>query len=289
VGVFALSGPVAGEALAAGVRHLETLGFRVLLAPNLRRREGYLAGADEERVAGLEWLLDQGAAVLLGARGGYGATRVLPVLPWDRLAAWGGWIVGFSDVTALHAAAASRFPRATLLGPMVTTLTHHAPSASMLVGWLYGQPPARLFDLAPGQVVRGGAVTGISLGGTLSILAALVGTPYEPDYAGGVLFLEDVGEPGYRLDRLLTQLRLSSRLAQVRAIVAGRLSRCGRGEPGWRERWRELLAEAAPQAVIVEGVAFGHGRRHVTIPLGAEVTVDTSSGEIGWGGPSWPR
>jgi muramoyltetrapeptide carboxypeptidase len=289
VGVFALSGPVAAETLAAGVSRLEELGFRALVAPNASARHGYLAGSDDERLAGLEWLLGEGAAVLLAARGGYGVTRVLPALPWERLAAWQGWIVGFSDVTALHAAAASRFPRATLLGPMATTLLRHAPSAGTLVDWLRGRAPARLFAVGAAEVVRGGAVEGVSLGGTLSMLASLVGTPFEPDYADGVLFLEDVGEPGYRLDRLLTQLRLSSRLARVRAIVAGRLSRCGRGEPGWRGRWRELLAESAPQAVIVEGVGFGHGGRHVTVPLGVTVTVDTRAGEIRWGGSSWPR
>ncbi|MGE5236918.1 MAG: S66 peptidase family protein [Acidobacteriota bacterium] len=289
VGVFSLSGPVAAERLAAGVRRLEEAGFRVLQAPNLRMRDAYLAGGDAERVAGLEWLLDRGVEVLLAARGGYGAMRVLPALPWARLASWSGWIVGFSDITAIHAAAGSRFPRATLLGPMAATLPRHPGSTGLLFDWLHGRAPERLFDLADGNVVRPGSASGLAIGGTLSILASLIGTGYEPEYSGAVLFLEDVGEPTFRLDRLLTQLRLSSRLARVEAIVAGRLSRCGRGEAGWRERWRALLAEAAPRAVIVEGVPFGHGSRHVTVPLGVEVALDTRSGTITWGGSPWRR
>jgi muramoyltetrapeptide carboxypeptidase len=123
------------------------------------------------------------------------------------------------------------------------------------------------------------------VGGNLALLAALAGTPSAPDCDGGVLFLEDVNEPLYRLDRQLTQLSQSSRLARVSAIVAGRFLGCGAGEPHFRDRLRALLAEAAPPgAVVVEGVPFGHGTVNVPFPIGVEVTVDTEGGVIGWGG-----
>ena len=139
--------------------------------------------------------------------------------------------------------------------------------------------------VGPAQVVRGGKASGRSVGGTLSILAALTGTPYEPDYDGAVLFVEDVGEPLYRLDRLLTQLRLSSRLGKVRAVLSGRLEQCGTGERGWRARWRELLDEVAPSgAVVVEGLPFGHGAVNTPFSLGVEVVVDTARGELAVGG-----
>jgi muramoyltetrapeptide carboxypeptidase len=243
-----------------------------------------LAGSDRERLDGIVWLIDHGVHALVGARGGYGAMRLLPDLPWGRLASWQGWVVGFSDVTALHAALATRFPRATLHGPMVASLPRDARGAGLLVDWLGGHSPHTLFDLEEKHVLRPGVVRGVSAGGTLAVLAALAGTPFEPDYEGCVLFLEDVGEPLYRLDRLLTQLRLSSRLGRARAVVAGRLARCGRGEAKWRDRWRELLLEAAPDAVVVEGPAFGHGGVNVPFPLGVEVEVDTIRGEIVWGG-----
>ncbi len=255
------------------------------MAPNIGQRTGYLAGADEERVAGLGSLLDSDVDVILAARGGYGITRILPGLPWKELARWGGWLVGFSDVTALHAAAGSRFPRATLHGPMGTTLARHGPSSERLFAWWRGTAPRSLFRLSPGQVLRAGSARGVAVGGNLSVLAALVGTAYEPDYSGAVLFVEDVGEPLYRLDRLLTQLRQSSRLATVKAVIAGRLASCGRGEVGWRERWRSLLAEAAPPtAVVLEGLPFGHGAANTPVPLGVEVAVDTAVGEITLGG-----
>ncbi|MEW6339013.1 MAG: S66 peptidase family protein [Acidobacteriota bacterium] len=284
IGVFALSGPVAAERLAAGVRRLEDEGFEVELAPNLALHARYLAGTDGERVAGLEWLLERGVDALVAARGGYGAMRVLPSVPWDRLSRWGGWVVGFSDVTVLHAAAAGTYPFATLLGPMMTTLVRHEDSARRMLAWMRGEAPPFLSRVTPSQVVRGGTACGVAIGGTLSLLASLVGTPYDYDYDRAVLFVEEVGESLYRLDRLLTHLRLSSRLERVQAIVSGRLIGCSRGEVGWRDEWRRLLAEAAPQAVVVEGLPFGHGSRNLSIPLGVEVTVDTVSGAITVGG-----
>jgi muramoyltetrapeptide carboxypeptidase len=285
VGVFALSGPPDAAALAVGIRRLEAAGFEVVRATNLGDRDAYLAGSDDARAAGVAGLLDAGVDALLAARGGYGALRALPLLPWRRLREWGGWLVGYSDVTAVHAAAAVHALPATAHGPMTTTLARHAPSAERLLALLGGRAPQRLFRVPPARVVRPGVVRGVAAGGNLSVLAALAGTPFEPDLDGAVLFVEEVGEPGYRLDRLLTQLRLSSRLDSVKALIAGRLSRCGRGEPGWRERWRRLLDEAAPPgAVVIEGMPFGHGAANLSFPLGVEVSVDTGRGEISWEG-----
>jgi len=272
-------------ALAGGVAWLESAGFGVVAAGPRGQRGAYMAGTDEERAAAIHELLDRGVRALVAARGGYGVMRLLPLLDWDRLAAWGGWVVGFSDVTALHAALATRAPFATLHGPLAATLRHHRRSSALLVDWLAGRPPRRLFSFGPQRVVRAGRARGIAVGGNLSLLAALVGTPWEPSYDDAVLFVEDVNEPGYSIDRLLTQLRLSSRLGRVRAVVAGRMVRCGLGEAGWRARWRELLAEAAPNAaVIVDGLPFGHGVANVPIPLGVEVEVDARRGTVSWGG-----
>jgi muramoyltetrapeptide carboxypeptidase len=272
-------------ALAGGVAWLQAAGYRVDVAGPRAARGAYTAGSDEERAAAIHALVDRGARALIAARGGYGVMRVLPLLDWDRLAAWGGWVVGFSDITALHAALATRSPVATLHGPLAVTLRRHQPSARRTVDWLAGCASQRLFDFGPRQVVRGGKAKGVAIGGNLSLLAALVGTPWEPCYDDAVLFIEDVSEPGYSIDRLLTQLRLSSRLGRVRAVVAGRMARCGLGEAGWRTRWRALLAEAAPDAAaIVEGLPFGHGTANEPIPLGVEVEVDTRRGTVSWGG-----
>jgi muramoyltetrapeptide carboxypeptidase len=285
VGVVTLASGPSAQALASGVTFLRRAGFKVLVAAPKARRGEYTAGSDAERAAGLHRLVDAGARALIAARGGYGAMRVLPLLDWERLRGWNGWVVGFSDLTALHAALPGRFPSASLHGPLAVTLRRHGESSRLLVDWLLGRFPETLFTFRPANVVREGVARGVSVGGNLSLLASLVGTPWEPGYDRTVLFLEDVNEPGYSLDRLLTQLRLSSRLERVRAVVVGRMVRCGLGETGWRERWRRLLAEAAPPgAVVVEGLPFGHGQANLPFPLGVEVEVDTTRGTVSWGG-----
>jgi muramoyltetrapeptide carboxypeptidase len=285
VGVFALSGPVPAGRLARGARLLEDEGLRVVEAANVRSRSDYLAGDDDERVAGIEDLLDRGVEALVASRGGYGVARVLDRLPWERLAQWGGWIVGFSDVTALHSGMAVRSTFATLHGPMLSSLARHEGAAHRLVGWLCGRRYDVLFRLTPAQVVRRGRARGVGIGGNLSLLCSLVGTPFEPDFRGAVLFLEDVGEPLYRLDRMLTHLRLASRLDEVAAVVVGRCAGCGAREVGWRSRWRRVLAESVPaSAVIVEGLPFGHGRINLPFPLGVEIGVDTDRLQVSCGG-----
>lgn len=285
IGIAAMASAPGAAALAGGVSYLESAGFRVLVAAPKAGRGEYTAGDDEARAAAVHELVDRGVGAIIAARGGYGVTRLLPRLDWERLARWAGWIVGFSDVTGMHAALDARFPAASLHGPLAVTLRRHPRSAGLLIDWLAGKAPRRLFTFGPGRVVRPGRARGVAVGGNLSLLASLVGTPWEPRYDDAVLFLEDVNEAGYSLDRLLTQLRLSSRLARVRAVVAGRMARCGLGEPGWRERWRRLLAESAPgAAAIVEGLPFGHGLANVPFPLGVEVEVDTVRGTVSWGG-----
>ncbi len=289
IGVLALAGPAPTARLEAGLHRLEAEGFEVVEAPNARERTGYLAGDDEARLAGLEALLDGGVAALVASRGGYGTLRLLDRLPWERLAQWGGWVVGFSDLTALHAGMGVRTPVATLHGPMVTSLARDEGSTRRVLEWLRGEVPSPLFHLSARQVVRGGVARGVAVGGNLSLLCALVATPWEPEWDGAVLFLEDVGEPLYRLDRMLTHLRLASRLGRVAAVVVGRCTRCGGGAAGWRAQWRRLLADAVPPpAVIVEGLPFGHGTKNVPFPLGVEVEVDTGRGAIRCGGVRWP-
>jgi muramoyltetrapeptide carboxypeptidase len=283
----ALASPIRPSLAGRAMALLRAAGYDLVIPHNLFASERYLAGSDATRVEALCEVLDGDPAVLLATRGGYGSMRLLPHLPWERLAAWGGWLVGFSDLTAVHAACATRFPFATLHGPNLSGLLADRLALPRLERWLGGRAARTLFRFGASKVVRPGVASGVSAGGTLAILAALAGTAYEPDYDGAVLFLEDVSEPTYRLDRLLTQLHLSSRLAAVKAVVAGRLERCGERRSGWRRRWRELLAEVAPEAVVIEGLPFGHGARNVPLPLGVEVEVDTVRGTVSWEGGGW--
>jgi muramoyltetrapeptide carboxypeptidase len=282
IGVVALSGPVTDERLDAGLAALASWGHPLVEAPNLRSRRGYLAGDDEARLAGLDVLLDRGVRTIVAARGGYGSTRLLERLPWRRLAASGVCLVGHSDLTAVIAPlAASGVPQ--VHGPMVAAGLARTSNArrlhSVLAGELVGRP---LFRFREAAVVRSGAATGRAVGGNLATLAALAGTGREPDLDGAVLFLEEVNEPAYRIDRMLTQLAASARLEQVVAVVGGSLVGCRPAST--RERlWQGLLLELAPpRAVVVTGLPFGHGADNRAFPLGVPVEVDTDAGVVRW-------
>jgi muramoyltetrapeptide carboxypeptidase len=283
IGVVALSGPVDPDKLRRGLEVLESWGHPVELAANLQRREGYLAGSDEERLAGLEGLLERGVRLLAAARGGYGAARLLPRLPWARLADAGACFVGFSDLSAVLNPLAGAGVQ--VHGPMVAAGLVRPANAgrlrSLLEGRLVGET---LFTFDPPRVVRPGLARGISAGGNLSVLAALAGTPWEVDLDGRVLFLEEVAEPPYRLDRLLTQVAGSASFVGVKALICGSLHRCRPVEECTAAWWRRLAEIAPPGVPIVVDLPFGHRAANMAFPVGAEVSVDTGRGSVEWSG-----
>ena len=287
LGVVALSGPAEPSGLDRGLEALLGMGRRVLVAPNVRARSslGYLAGEDDRRLEGLRWVLDAGARILVAVRGGYGVARLLPRLPWDRLVAERVTFVGFSDLTALLNPLAARGGVIQVHGPMVAFGMEKRRVRRRLFDVLDGPPAAgELFRFSGRGVVRPGRARGHVVGGNLTVLCSLLGTPYEPDWDGAVLFLEEVNEPIYRLDRLLTHLRTAGRLTNVRAVVGGSLRGCH--PAGERDdAWDRLLKEAAPVGVpIIVGLPFGHGARNLAFPIGAEVELDTEDGRILWRG-----
>ncbi len=282
IGVVALSGPASPSRLERGLSILRSWGRKVVEAPNLRQISDYLAGPDDSRIEGLHALLDQGVRVIWAARGGYGVTRLLDRLPWDRLAENEVMFIGYSDATALLNPLALRSGVVQVHGPVVTELGEwDAPGFVRLRALLEGRlRGGRLFDLEDRNIVRSGSAVGKALGGNISLLAAVAGTPWAPDLRGAIFFLEEVNEPLYRLDRLLTQLKSSGMLSNVKALISGDLCGC---EPECDARWRQLLQEAAPAGVpVVHGLPFGHGPTNLAFPVGACVEVDTDAGALIW-------
>ncbi len=277
---MALSGPLQAEELRLGLEVLRAWGHPVVEAENLDGNgfAGYLAGTDDERLRGLERLLDQGVRCLLAARGGYGVMRLLPRLPWDELVERKAVVVGFSDLTPVLNHLAARGV-AQVHGPMAAAGLVEPENAARLHSLLVGAAGGwELFEFDETQVVVGGSVRGPLVGGNLSLMCATLGTPWELSATGAILALEDVGEPLYRLDRMLTQLRLSGRLNGVKALIYGDLQDLGNR----RENVATLLCEAAPGVPIVIGLPFGHGKRNLAFPIGAEVELDTAAGRVVW-------
>ena len=272
VGVAALSGAVDPERLDAGLSALSELGFEVVPATNLGARSDLFAGDDAERLRAFhEQVQDRSLAAIFFARGGHGTLRVLPGIDWALVASHPRAYVGCSDVTPFLLEVVRRTGTVAFHGPMVASdLARGLDPAerrcllAALAGELPLELPVRGWIAAP----AGRRVEGPLLGGCLSLLASTLGTAWAPRLRGSVVALEDVGEPLYRLDRLLTHLRLSGSLAAVRGIVIGSMR--GTDEaPGAPSSVPARVARQAPGVPVAWGAPFGHEGANWTLPLGA--------------------
>lgn len=291
VGLIEPAGFSDGEAQIDAVRFtIEGMGLVPKVAPHVGSRHGYLAGTDRERAADIEAMFaDPEVKAVFAIRGGWGCARLLPHLDWRTIRANPKLLVGFSDVTALHLAFAARagFP------------SIHAPNAAnswAKTSWesfwrlaFSGEAPllAGARDQATTgssfAAIRSGKARGRLLGGNLSVLSALVGTPWLPEFDGAILFLEDVGEAEYRIDRMLSQLALSGILGKVAGVVFGQCTRCTAGVAGYTGFTVPQLLEQylLPLGVPAFGGAnIGHVANQLSLPVGAEVEIDAGAGSI---------
>jgi muramoyltetrapeptide carboxypeptidase len=283
--VIAPSGAVDEDALGAGVKVLERWGLRVVLGKGVLARRAYLAGDDVLRRGDLERMIAAPEPrAIFCARGGYGSQRLLTELDLTPLASRPKAIIGYSDATALiNAAVASGV--VAIHGPMVADdLARGLPFRSEEHLRRVLMDPDFLWEVEVPETVRRGRATGRLLGGCLSVLAATLGTPYAPETDGAVLFLEDVHERPYRLDRLLTQLIQSGRLHRVAGLVFGTMATCPRVDGvGPLEVVRACCADLP--CPIGFGLPAGHappddGCENLALPLGVEVALDTERGRL---------
>lgn len=275
IGIAAPASPFDPEVLRRGIEVLRAMGFETVVPEGVFARRRHLAGPDAERAALLQnlWLNERVDAVLC-ARGGYGCLRILPMLDYDALAAQPKPLIGFSDVTALHAAVGERCGLVTFHAPLATTLAAASERTleSFRAALLSGEP--QIFQLEGGAPLSGsGTAAGPLCGGNLTTLCHLVGTPFMPDLSGGILFLEDRGEAPYRVDRMLTHLKLTGGLAGVRGVVLGSFEGCGTAE-----EIRSVVADCLdPGLPVLSGLAAGHTDPNLTLPMGADAVLDADA------------
>jgi muramoyltetrapeptide carboxypeptidase len=278
IGLCAPSGPIEPEFVAAGVRELEAMGFRVLSPSDLDRRTRFTAGAVERRVAELHDLFENPEVrAIVCARGGAGALGLLPHLDPARIEGDAKVFIGYSDVTALHLFL-GRLGVVTVHGPMagrslVAGRYHRESFLAALTGEgkPYASEPDDLLTLREGEGV------GILRGGCLSLLAAAAGTPWglRPDGEGTILFLEDVRERPFRIDRMLTQLRLTGVFENARGIVFGEMKGCG-PSAGEDYTLEDVLLESLSglDVPIAIGLSSGHTNGpNVSLPLGVRARL----------------
>jgi len=288
------SAPNEPEDIRFAIETIESLGFRVCPGAHLFEREGYFAGSDAARAADLNAMFAaDDIDVVWCVRGGYGASRVLPLLDYERIRRSPKPLIGYSDITALHMAIHTQAALVSFHGPVAwrrfTTytlselrrVTHDACAPVRL-----GAPPPlearegnverenRVTTLVPGRAV------GRLLGGNLCLMAHLTGTRYAPDLRGAILFLEDVDETYYRIDRFLTQLWLAGSLEGIAGIAFGKFTRCQPSASFVQNRVLEdILAERCRALGVpaVSGLMIGHVEDQTTLPMGCLAELDADA------------
>lgn len=275
VAVVAPSSPFEAAPAWVGLGWLASR-YRVRFTRGLFTRTGYLAGDDERRQSELvSAITDPDVRVVLAARGGYGLSRIVHRLPWDRFSARPRWIVGFSDVTALHVEAA-RLGVASIHGPHLTSLGRaDARTRADLVDVLESPERARVYgDL---DVLVRGRAAGPAFGGNLTLLHACAAAGRLVVPAGAVLVLEDVTERPYRIDRMLATLAAGGYLSSLAAVALGGFTQCEPGADGVTVE--DVLRDAlTPLGVpVVSGLRVGHGAENRSLVLGAEAVVDATA------------
>jgi muramoyltetrapeptide carboxypeptidase len=282
IGVVSTGFAVRAAALRRGVSALRAMGYRVRLGDHVLARAGYLAGSDAERAGDLRRMVeDADVRAVWFARGGFGTARILDRVPWRALGRDPKPLIGYSDLTALFSAVIRRTGQVCLYGPVVSELgDRRAYDARSLRRALAGAPAGLRFGRR--LVLVAGRAAGPLAGGNLALLSHLAGTRFAPDLRGALLFLEEVGEPAYRVDRMLTQLEQCGAFRELVGVVVGDMRLAPRRRFPPDRSLDELLGErfAGLGIPVVRGLPVGHVPGKWTLPLGARARLDTRRGSL---------
>lgn len=271
------------------VKAIRDLGYKVKEAPHARDKFGYFAGADKVRAADLNAMFaDPSVDAIMAFRGGWGCNRILAYLDFELIREHPKMLIGYSDITSLLLAIYAKTDMPTFHGPVATstwtqfTMTHFRNMVS-------NAEPLALSDSSdvisgnyqPVTTLRKGKAKGRLLGGNLSVLTSMVGSEYLPDWKDSILFLEDVGEDVYRIDRMLTQLKLSGILDQLSGFIFGQCTNCDTADEH-QFTLRQILQQHIQPLEIpaFAGAIFGHIDDMLTLPVGLTAEIEAESGSI---------
>ncbi len=278
-GLVAPAGPVENkEGFTAGVKLLRDMGFRVMYSNEILEKDGYLAGPDHHRAEQFMnvWLNPDVKAVM-ALRGGYGSLRLVPHLDMEMVRRFPKIFIGFSDITVLHTAILKHTGLVTFHGPVATTV---AKGDREMVEYFFNtltDSKAESIKPAGLEVLTSGNAKGRLLGGNLTNLAHLIATPYEISWENAILFLEDVNEPPYRIDRMFTHLQEAGRLQGIAGLILGNFKDCEDVE----KIWQRVLELVSGQGIPVwSNFPVGHGQGNYLLPMGVEVEMDSHGGVL---------
>lgn len=299
IGLISPGGFITEDELKESISNIENLGFEVVPGKNVLEKFGYFAGTDEQRASDLnEMFLNKKVNAIVCTRGGYGCSRILPLLNYDAIKSNPKILIGYSDVTALFYGIFSETGLITFHGPVATS-TFNDFSVNNFKNVLMSQQknltlfnPTKMIDGNSEienknsnqiKIIRSGNASGVLIGGNLSIVVSLIGTPYDIDYTDKIVFLEEVGEEPYRIDRMLTQMIQSKKFDKAAGIALGVFSKCEAkpNQSGITNSFSlmEVLGERLyPLGIpIIYGMSFGHIIDKFTLPFGINAKLDVDN------------
>jgi muramoyltetrapeptide carboxypeptidase len=278
VALIAPAGPLQKpEELPRAQENTRLLGWEPIVGPHANEHVGYLAGHDRDRLNDINRALrDPKIDAIWCLRGGYGVMRILPGIDYDALSRTPKAIIGYSDITALHAAVQRKCRLITYHGPTAREAMTDFSRDSLRRAVVEQTDPCGIAPNA--REINAGVAEGRLVGGNLAVLSALCGTPFAPDLSDGILILEDINEPVYRIDRMLQQLKLAGAFNGCKAIAFGECVGCPEDGSGTGRSFDEVLSEIAHSLGVpcVAGIPIGHIAEQWTIPLGAMAKLDTA-------------
>ena len=273
IGIVAPAGSFNKKLFESGLGVLESLGFRLSVPDRIFEQKGYLAGSDIHRANLINRLFeDQAIQAIVCARGGFGSMRTLPLLDFDLIRRHPKIFIGFSDVSAILSVLYTQCQMVAFHGPVTTTLADACrETRDGLLAAVSSDRPVEI-HLTGGRTIRPGFASGPVVGGNLTTLCHLVGTPYAPCFANQILFLEDRGEETYRIDRMLFQMKLAGCFDKLAGLVLGAFTDCGPLENIYKIIGNIFAEDDIP---IMAGLDAGHMNLNITLPIGLDATLDT--------------
>lgn len=273
IGVVAPAGPFDVDELYRGIDVLESMGFRTSVPDDLLKKDGYLAGPDIHRADLVNrFFADEKIKAIFCARGGFGSMRTLLFLDFELIQKNPKIFVGFSDISAILAVLYSKCRLVTFHGPVVTTLGNATQETKTAMFSALSSDISLEINVKTAITIKPGLASGPVLGGNLATLCHLVGTPFEPSFEGHILLLEDRGEATYKIDRMLTQMKMAGCFEGLAGVALGSFEACDSMDKIFRIVDQIFSGVRVP---ILAGFEIGHGRTNIMVPFGLEATLNT--------------
>ncbi|MBF0225952.1 MAG: LD-carboxypeptidase [Desulfobacterales bacterium] len=278
IGIAAPAGAFNIEKFNQGIEILKNQGFNVVTPEGIFNQKSYFAGSDTERAKILNRLFaDKSIKAIIAARGGFGSMKILNLINFNSIRKNKKIFIGFSDISAILGHIWKQSRLVCFHGPVVTNL--NSIDALSIQSLIYAISSDNTIEIKTSlnHVIKKGTSEGIILGGNLSTICHLVGTPFQINFRNSIMFIEDINEPPYKIDRMLTQMNLAGCFNGIKGIMLGSFENCGDLNEIYKILDEQFMKKKIP---ILGGFDIGHSTRNLTIPLGIKAIIDTNNNSL---------